>query len=151
MRHMDTQTMENLTAFVPIVVALIAVVGTLYTSIHTKPFENIKTLSETLKTLTEVKEKFAQGDSSKGLGNVQKPLDDAIKALTERLELESDSIRPYPEFLGLGFSGGGLILLAVSSFISDAHKGIIIMTFAVILMCVGFWLIPRCGKRQGKK
>lgn len=133
---MDIQTVKDLSV---VIVAVITLCGTVFTATHAKPFEDIKTLSETLKTLTEAKEKL-------GLNNFPTELNDAIRNLSERLKYESNELLPYPKYLGLGISCIGIILFGVTSFIPDPYMGLCVLIVAVVFLCAGFWFIPRCKK-----
>jgi hypothetical protein len=124
--------MEKITELNPIIVAIIALIGVIYSAHHSSKFDDIKSLTESLVNL----KKSGREDSDK--------VKNSIEAIAGRLDTETKNIKPLPRFLGIILVSVGIIGLAVSSFIPSDVCGIVIFFGSVAVSCFGIWMIPRC-------
>lgn len=124
--------MEILNEFKPVIVALIALFGVIYSTRHNNSVDRIKALTESLVNL----KKSGWEDRTE--------VNEAINNIANGLKIESQQIKPFPNWCGIGFVSLGIIGLAGSSFIPSAGWGLGLFTFSVLVSCIGIWMIPRC-------
>jgi hypothetical protein len=122
--------MEFIKTYGTIIVALIGLVGVLYTSQHSRKLDTIKSLTDSLANL----------DALKNHDDMQEP----IKNIQDRLKVETKSIKPWPSWVGITAASVGLVLLGSCRFISNADRGLFTFVISIAILCFSFWVIPRC-------
>lgn len=136
---MDTIASMKAEDWVSIIVAVIGVVGTVITSFHVKPAENIEKIVGNIETLQNLK----------GTGN--KDDDDrkerAISNLWECIEHESEKLSPYPGWFGYLLAMWFVVSCVSSYFANDVNRiaaTILISFIAIVFLCAFLWVFPRC-------
>ena len=122
--------MELIKTYGTIIVAIIGLVGVIYTAQHVSELDRINSLIE---SLTKLESLYDHEEMKTSIQNIK----DAIN-------LETKHIKPFPSYLGLILSIIGILLLAACSFISDARWGIGVLVTAILILGFSFWVIPRC-------
>lgn len=128
---MDDTTIETIKSLaIPVITAIIALLGTLYTTHHSKPFESIKTLSEALKTLKEINN--PDDDTKK-----------AIQSIESRLKTEAQKIAPFPSWVGVTLATIGIVLIAACAVIPSPRWGVTVLIIGIGLTAASWYVIPR--------
>ncbi|MDY3126238.1 hypothetical protein [Bifidobacterium mongoliense] len=122
--------MEFIKTYGTIIVALIGLVGVLYTSQHSRKLDTIKSLTDSLANL----------DALKNHNDMQEP----IKNIQDRLKVETKSIKPWPSWVGITTASIGLVVLGSCRFFTNASLGIGVFVTAILILGFSFWVIPRC-------
>ena len=123
--------------WVSIIVAVIGVVGTVITSFHVKPTENIEKIVENIKTLKSIEADEENKDREKG----------TINNLWEYSEHESAKLSPYPGWLGYLLAMWFVVSCVSSCFANDVNHiatTILIFYIAIVFLCAFLWVFPRC-------
>jgi hypothetical protein len=122
--------MELIKTYGTVIVAIIGLVGVIYTAQHVRRPDTINSLIESLKKLESL------DDSDE--------MQTSIQNIQDAINLETKLIRPFPPYLGLILSIFGILALGACSFISDASWGIGVFVTAILILGFSFWVIPRC-------
>ncbi len=123
--------------WVSIIVAVIGVVGTVITSFHVKPAENIEKIVENIKTLKSIEADEENKDREKG----------TINNLWECVEHESKKLSPYPGWFGYLLVMWFVVSCVSSYFANDVNHiatTILISFIAIVFLCAFLWVFPRC-------
>lgn len=116
-----------------IIAAVIGFAGTIITSFHVKPTENIEKIIGNIEKLKKIH--FSDSDQNKSK-------DEAIGNLLESIEHESAKLSPYPGRLGYL-----LAMWCIASYVScyfSNDAAIFLFFVATVFLCALLWVFPRC-------